>query len=132
MSLVTHFRELDVYQNSMNLAMKVFALTKHWPSEERFNLTDQIRRSLQSVCANLAEAWRKRRYRAAFIAKLSDSETEAAETQVSAEITMRCGYWDEKIFNDINQGYEKIIGQIVRMADQPDKWLIKPRNIDDV
>jgi four helix bundle protein len=116
----------------MNLAMKVFALTKHWPSEERYNLTDQIRRSSRSVCTNLAEAWRKRRYRAAFIAKLSDSETEAAETQVSAEIAMRCGYWDEKVFNEFNQSYEKVIGQIVRMADQADKWLIKPRSINDV
>jgi four helix bundle protein len=132
MSLVRHYRELDVYQNSMNLAMKVFALTKHWPSEERYNLTDQIRRSSRSVCTNLAEAWRKRRYRAAFIAKLSDSETEAAETQVSAEIAMRCGYWDEKVFNEFNQSYEKVIGQIVRMADQADKWLIKPRSINDV
>ena len=61
----------------MNLAMKVFEQTRHWPSEERFNLTDQIRRSSRSVCTNLAEAWRKRRYKAAFIAKLSDSETEA-------------------------------------------------------
>jgi four helix bundle protein len=132
MSLVRNYRELDVYQNAMNLAMKVFALTKHWPSEERFNLTDQIRRSSRSVCTNLAEAWRKRRYRAAFIAKLSDSETEAAETQVSAELAMRCGYWDEKIFNEINESYEKVIGQIVRMAEQPDKWLIKPRNSGDV
>src|SRR2546422_11690049 len=82
MSLVRNFRELDVYQNAMNLLMKIFQLTKRWPSEERFNLTDQIRRSSRSVCANLAEAWRKRRYKAAFIAKLSDAESEAAETQV--------------------------------------------------
>jgi len=127
MSLVRYYRELDVYQNAMNLAMKVFELTKHWPSDERFNLTDQIRRSSRSVCTNLAEAWRKRRYRAAFVAKLSDSETEAAETQVSAEIAMRCRYWDEKTFREIDEGYEKILGQIVRMADQPEKWLIKPK-----
>jgi len=132
MSLIRHYRELDVYKNSMSLAMKVFVLTKHWPSDERFNLTDQIRRSSRSVCNNLAEAWRKRRYRAAFIAKLSDSETEAAETQVSAEFAMRCGYWDEKTFNEFYQGYEQVIGQIVRMADQADKWLIKPRKADDV
>jgi four helix bundle protein len=132
MSLVRHYRELDVYQNSMNPTMKVFALTKDWPSEERFNLIDQIRRSSRSVCTNLAEAWRKRRYKAAFVAKLSDSETEAAETQVHAEIAMRCGYWDEKTFNELTQGYEWVMGQIVRMIDQPDKWLIKPRNDNDV
>src|SRR3989442_9235257 len=98
MSLVRHFRELDVNQNAMNILMRVFELTKRWPSEERFNLTDQIRRSSRSVCTNLAEAWRKRRYRAAFVSKLSDSETEAAGTQVSIEIALRCGYCDEQTF----------------------------------
>jgi len=126
-SLVRHYRELDVYQNAMNLALKVFESTKHWPSEERFNLSDQIRRSSRSVCTDLAEAWRKRRYRAAFVAKLSDSETEAAETQVSAEIAKRCRYFDEATFRDIDECYEKVIGQIVRMVDQSEKWLIKPR-----
>ena len=127
MSLVRHYRELDVYQNAMNLAMEVFEQTKRWPSEERFNLIDQIRRSSRSVCTNLAEAWRKRRYKAAFVAKLSDSETEAAESQVSAEIALRCRYWDENLFCEIDEGYEKVIAQIIRMADQPEKWLIKPR-----
>jgi hypothetical protein len=82
MSLVKHYRELDVYQNAMNLAMKVFEQTRHWPSEERFNLTDQIRRSSRSVCTNLAEAWRKRRYKAAFIAKLSRNNAVAIEATV--------------------------------------------------
>jgi four helix bundle protein len=127
MSLVRHFRELDVYQNAMNLLMKIFELSKRWPSEERFNLTDQIRRSSRSVCTNLAEAWRKRRYKAAFVAKLSDSETEAAETQVSLEIALRCGYCDEKTFHEIDESYDRVLGQIVRMADRPEKWLIKPR-----
>jgi four helix bundle protein len=125
MSFVKHFRELDVYQNALNLAMKVFELTKCWPSDERFNLTDQIRRSSRSVCTNLAEAWRKRRYQAAFIAKLSDSETEAAGTQVSAELAMRCRFWDEKAFCEIDSAYEKMLGQIVKMASQPEKWLIR-------
>lgn len=127
MSLVKHFRELDVYQNAMSLAMRVFELTKQWPAEERFNLTDQIRRSSRSVCNNLAEAWRKRRYRAAFVAKLSDSEAEAAETQVSAELALRCRYLDDETFNEIDAAYEKVLGQLVKMMDQPEKWLIKPR-----
>ena len=130
MSLVTHFRELDVYQNAMNVLMKIFELTKRWPSEERFNLSDQIRRSSRSVCTNLAEAWRKRRYQAAFVAKLSDSETEAAETQVSIDIALRCGYCDEKTFREIDETYEKVLGQIVRMANQPEKWVIKPSGGD--
>ena len=78
MSLIRSYRELDVYRNAMDLTMQIFDLTKRFPSEERFNLTDQIRRSSRSVCTNLAEAWRKRRYKAAFVAKLSDSETEAS------------------------------------------------------
>jgi four helix bundle protein len=111
----------------MNLLMKIFELTKRWPSEERFNLTDQIRRSSRSVCTNLAEAWRKRRYRAAFVSKLSDSETEAAETQVSIEIALRCGYCDEETFREIDESYERVLAQIVRMVDQSEKWLIRPR-----
>ena len=107
-------------------------VTKRWPSEERFNLTDQIRRSSRSVCTNLAEAWRKRRYKAAFVSKLSDSETEAAETQVSIEIALRCGYCDETTFREIDESYEQVLGQIVRMADQPEKWLIRPRGQDHV
>jgi four helix bundle protein len=130
MSLVRHYRELDVYQNAMNLAIKVFELTKQFPSDERFNLTDQIRRSSRSVCTNLAEAWRKRRYRAAFVAKLSDSETEAAETQVSGEIALRCGYLNQETFRDLDDSYEKVLGQIVKMADRPEKWLIRPRGDD--
>jgi four helix bundle protein len=111
----------------MDLALKVFELTKTLPTEERYNLTDQIRRSSRSVCTNLAEAWRKRRYKAAFIAKLSDSETEAAETQVSSEIAFRCKYWSQETFDKIDQEYEKVLGQLVRMTDQAEKWLIKPR-----
>ncbi len=128
MSLVKTYRDLDVYRNAMELTMKIFELTRRFPAEERFNLTDPIRRSSRSVCTNIAEAWRKRRYKAAFVAKLSDAETEAAETQVSGEIAMRCQYWDEKTFREIDSGYEKVIAQIVKMADQPEKWLIRPRS----
>ena len=83
---IRHFRDLDVYQGAMALVMRVFELAKHFPNEERYALTDQIRRSSRSVCANLAEAWRKRRYQAAFVSKLDDAEAEAAETQVHIEI----------------------------------------------
>ena len=127
MSLIKSFRDLDVYKNSMDLTMKIFDLTGSLPERERYNLTGQIRRSSRSVCTNIAEAWRKRRYKAAFIAKLSDSETEAAETQVSAEIALRCKYWDQETFHQIDQGYERVLGQLVRMADQPVKWLIRAR-----
>jgi four helix bundle protein len=128
MSLIKHYRELEVYQNAMALVVRVFELTRSFPSEERFSLIDQMRRSSRSVCTNLAEAWRKRRYEAAFIAKLSDSEAEAAETQVSAEIALKCGYLDEKAFRELDDAYDKILGQLVKMADQPEKWVIPPRS----
>jgi len=86
MKSIRHFRELDVYQEAMSLVMHITELTKSFPSEERFALTDQIRESSRSICANLAEAWSKRRYEAAFVAKLNDAETEAAETQYISKL----------------------------------------------
>jgi len=82
---VRHFRDLDVYQNALAAGLRVYELSKKFPPEERYALTDQVRRSSLSVCANIAEAWRKRRYKAAFISKLSDAEGKAAETQVHLE-----------------------------------------------
>ena len=79
---ITRHTELDVYKKAFDAAMRVFRNSKEFPKEELYSLVDQMRRSSRSVCANLAEAWRKRRYEAAFISKLSDSEAEAAETQV--------------------------------------------------
>jgi four helix bundle protein len=79
---VRHFRDLDVYQNALETALRVYELSKKFPDGERYALIDQIRRSSRSVCANIAETWRRRRYTVAFISKLSDSESEAAETQV--------------------------------------------------
>ncbi len=88
---MTH-RDLEVYQKALEAAMRIFELSKSFPKEEVYSLTNQIRRSSRSICANLAEAWRKRRYEAAFIAKLTDVEGEAAETQVWLEFSMKCGY----------------------------------------
>ena len=126
MSVIKHFRELNVYRGAMELAMRVFEQTRVFPAEERYSLTDQIRRSSRSICANIAEAWRKRRYKAAFISKLSDAETEAAETQVWAEVAWRSGYLNEPQFKELDEACDHIIGQIVKMTDQPEKWLIRP------
>jgi four helix bundle protein len=90
---IRHFRDLDVYQNALAAGLRVYELTKRFPIEERYALTGQARRSSRSVCANIAEAWRKRRYEAAFIAKLSDAEGEAAETQVHLEFAFRHSYF---------------------------------------
>ena len=86
MEAIKHFRDLNVYQGGKALVMEIFEVSKSFPVEERYALTDQVRRSCRSICANLAEAWRKRRYRAAFVSKLNDAETEASETQVHIEI----------------------------------------------
>ena len=118
-------RDLKVYQNARNAAMDIFELTKSFPTEEKYSLIDQIRRSSRSVCANVSEAWRKRRYKAAFIAKLSDSETEACETQVWLEFALLCEYIDEQTRDRMDAEYNRILGQLVRMIEGADDWLIK-------
>jgi len=122
---VRHFRDLDVYQNALATGLRVYELTKRFPAEEKYSLTDQIRRSSRSVCANIAEAWRKRHYQAAFVSKLSDAESEAAETQVHIEFAMRHSYVSEVEFREIDTAYERILGQLVKMIEQPEKWLIR-------
>jgi four helix bundle protein len=92
-TIKTH-RDLNVYQMAFEAAMRIFELTKSFPKEETYSLTDQIRRSSRSVCSNIAEAWRKRRYEAAFVSKLNDAEAEAAETQTWLEFSAKCGYLD--------------------------------------
>ena len=82
---IESFRELRVYQVAMDAAMEIFNISKTFPPEEKYSLTDQVRRSSRSVCSNLGEAWRKRRYKAAFIAKINDAETESCETQIWLE-----------------------------------------------
>jgi len=122
---IRHFRDLDVYQNALATGLRVYELSRKFPTEERYALTDQIRRSSRSVCANIAEAWRKRRYEAALVSKLSDAETEAAETQVHIEFAVRHGYASEAEFREIDDTGERILGQLVKMIEQPDKWLIR-------
>jgi len=122
---ISSYKDLRVFQNAMDAAMRIFHMTKRFPSEEKYSMVDQIRRSSRSVCANLAEAWRKRRYRAAFIAKLSDAESEACETQVWVEFARRCQYLEDATCNELDGAYEQIMGQIVRMIVDVDKWLIR-------
>jgi four helix bundle protein len=127
MSAVKHFRELEVYQGAMALVLRIFELTMHFPLEERYTLTDQVRRSSRSVCANIAEAWRRRRYQAAFISKLNDAESEAAETQVHVEIALHQSYLRQEVFDELDDAYDKILSQIVKMIEHADVWVIKSR-----
>ena len=114
--------DLDVYQMALEAAMEIFELSKGFPQEEKYSLVDQIRRSSRSVCANLAEAYRRRKYPKSFVSKLSDAEGEAAETQVWLNFSMRCQYIDESIFQKLNEVYDNIIGKLVNMALKPEKW----------
>ena len=125
MENIRSFRELKVWQKAMSVALRVFELTKSFPVEERYSLVDQVRRSSRSVPANIAEAWRKRRYPAAFVSKLNDAEGEAAETQTHLEIALRCRYLQEAAFQELDDDIEQILAMLVTMASQPEKWVIR-------
>jgi four helix bundle protein len=122
----TH-RDLEVYRKAFEAAMGIFDLSKSFSPEERYSLTDQIRRSSRSVCANLAEAWRKRRYEAAFISKLCDAESEAAETQVWLEFAVKCEYLDRESAKKLYQSCDQVIGTLVGMINHPETWIISPK-----
>ncbi len=109
------FRDLEVYQVAFQTAMKIFEITKGFPVEERYSLVDQIRRSSRAVCSNLAEAWRKRRYRAVFKNKLTDSMSEASETQTWLEFSYTCHYINKAIFEELDSRYEQIIAMLNSM-----------------
>ena len=122
---ITSYKELRVFQSAMDLCMDIFAMSRKFPIEERYSLADQLRRSSRSVCANLAEAWHKRRYPAAFVAKLNDAESEASETQVWLEIAHRCGYVADAKISELDAAYDQVISQLVTMAQNSDQWVIK-------
>lgn len=121
---ITRHTDLEVFQRAFEAAMQVFERSKNFPKEEMYSLTDQVRRSSRSVAANITEALRKRRYEAAFIAKLSDAETEAAETQTWLQFAYRCRYLDEPTFSALNNEYEQIIRMLVSMAVNAKKWIL--------
>ena len=123
LKIKTH-EDLDVYRLAFDAAMEIFELSKRFPVEERYSLTDQIRRSSRSVCANLAEAWRKHRYKAAFLAKLNDCEAEAAETQVWIKFAVKCGYLKGISGRKLYETYNQILGSLVKMINTPDNWTL--------
>ncbi len=122
---IRSYRELDVYRSAMGAAMRIFAVTKGFPAEEKYSLVDQIRRSSRAVCANLAEAWRKRRYEAHFVSKISDAESEAEETRVWLEFAYQCAYIGEAEFAKLDDAYDKILAQLVKMLSKPSDWRIR-------
>jgi four helix bundle protein len=121
-SVIRRHTDLEVYQTAFEAAMNIFEAAKAFPKEETYSLTDQIRRSSRSVCANIAEAWRKRRYPLAFVSKLSDSEAEAAETQTWLQFAVKCGYLSALEAKGLYKDYDAIIGMLVSMITHPDQW----------
>ncbi|HEX5502073.1 MAG TPA: four helix bundle protein [Thermomicrobiales bacterium] len=111
-----------MYRSAFDAASEIFDMTRRFPPEERYALTDQIRRSSRSICANIAEAWRKRRYPASFVSKLSDADAEAAETQVWLAMALHCGYLDADRHAALADRYQHICAQLVRMMNQADRW----------
>lgn len=119
---IKNARELDVYRVAFEAAMEIFQFTKKFPQEEKYSLVDQIRRSSRSVCSNLAEAWRKRRYIAVFKNKLTDSMQEASETQTWLEFCHACGYISSSVFNSLDQKYEHILAMLNSMEMKADSF----------
>ncbi|PHV61915.1 four helix bundle protein [Cyanobacterium aponinum] len=126
--LISNHGQLEVYQVAFETAMTIFHISKSFPKEEKYSLTDQIRRSSCSVCANLGEAWRRRRYRGSFLLRLNDAEAEATETQIWIEFAVKCEYLDVETGRQLYNQYNKILGMIVKMTNNPNSWLLKSRN----
>ena len=119
---IKHFRDLKVYQRAFNAAMIIFQMTKEFPSEEKFSLTDQIRRASRSVCSNIAESWRKRRYIAVFKNKITDAMQEASETQCWLEFCFACKYIDNEKFNALDNEYEQLIAMLNSVEGKAEKF----------
>ncbi len=121
-------KDLEVYQKAYSLAMQIFEISKHWPPEEKYSLTDQIRRSSRSVCTNIREAWAKRRYQAHFISKLTDADGENSETDSWLDFARDCHYINETEHKKMAGESESIGAMIGAMIINPDSFLIKPES----
>ena len=120
--IINSHRDLEVYKLAFECAMEIYQISKGFPPEERYSLTDQIRRASRSVCSNLAEAWRKRIYKAVFVNKISDSMQEASETQTWLDFCIACKYIDRQTFERLDQEYEKILAMLNSMEMKADKF----------
>lgn len=114
--------QLRVYQNARLVAMELFQLSKSFPPEEKYSLTDQMRRSSRSVCANIAESWMKRHYPASFVSKLSDALGEANETWTWIEFAADCGYLKADLAAGLKAKYTQILAQLMTMSKSPSDW----------
>lgn len=121
------FKDLTVYKKAFELAMQVFEVSKNFPKEEKYSLTDQIRRSSRSVCSTIAEAYRKRRYEAHFISKTSDADMENSETQVWLSFAFECKYIDKTVLEDLVNRSQEVGRMLNHMIENPGNYL---RNAD--
>lgn len=122
MPLVKYHKDLIVYQKAFDAAMEIYHLSKIFPFEEKYSLIDQIRRSSRSVCGNISEAWRKRRYEKLFVNKLIDAEGEAAETQNWLDFAFACNYIEEKKYKELYIKYDEILAMLVKMTKDSKNW----------
>jgi four helix bundle protein len=121
------FRDLTAYKKAFALAMDVFMLSKKFPGEEKYSLTDQVRRSSRSVCSNIGEAYRKRHYPAHFVSKSTDADMENTETRVWLDFALACNYIDKKIWEDLEAKSEEIGKLLNHMIENPEKYNRKPK-----
>ena len=119
--------QLDVYELSIQAAMEIYQLSRAFPKEEIYSLTDQMRRSSRSVSGQIAEGWRRRKYEAAFVSKMNEAEGEAAETQVWLEYSVKCEYMSREDGARLHKTHDQIIGKLVNMGNNPLKWVLKTK-----
>lgn len=118
----SNFKETAAYKKAFDLAMRIFVISKAFPKEETYSLTDQIRRSSRSVCANLAESFRKRRYPAHFILKCTDSDAENSEIQVWLDFSLKCNYLPEEEYHKLTKESEEVGRLINHMINYPERY----------
>ena len=121
------YSDLEVFKKSYKLAMDIFEISKSFPSEEKYSLTDQLRRSSRSVCTNFGEAYRRRKYPAHFVSKLADSDAENTETEIWLKFSMDCKYITELVFYDLKERCAEVGRLLGYMINNPEKYLIKEK-----
>jgi four helix bundle protein len=123
--IIRSAKDLDVYKMAYGLSMEIFSLSKGWPNDERYSLTDQIRRSSRSVCANLREAWAKRRYEAHFLSKLTDCDGECGETDTWLDYAKDCGYISTEVHASLTSECRAIGAMLGSIINNPKPFIIK-------
>ena len=123
--IINSAKELKVYKAAYELSMEIFEISKTWPPEEKYSLTEQLRRSSRSVCSNLREAWAKRRYEAHFISKLTDADGENSETDTWLDFAKDCGYLEEKEYKRLSEKSREVGKMLGSMLRNPEPFILR-------